>query len=537
MNNNSNKTLNYFISYATEDREIANFISNLLKKSLGVKKANEPFIKIFKDYDSLRIGYDEGYKKEIQERLRNTDRLIIIYTGQQKSSHGYTGWEVGYYDNEVEHHKTRKTESKKVVFHTTDKPPKVLEEIQALNIGISKEQLKESPENFKNRIQENLYENPIRSFLQDERIVLQEDIFNKLTTTDINECTFDTILDEIITNLYVEIHEHLRKKTFVVYPAQKQFIIKAKKQDIEKNNNTLPDNAIIVVPEGDISSALTIFGNINCISGDGIRWGSFKRDIMPSINAAFWMAAINNTIASVISSSNSIVDDQRVVSADGENIYRIILSRYITYFDDTYEFHIYFVKLYRSLQYGDDKTTKLLAAIQILSRFRFLFLEEASEFNPRVISANLLNITDIQFADIKNNRYQIFEELIRELDLFIMLSKDAKLEKLTDWISIVDNASLLVEMLEKWRILESSLRSSINTLLVSRLNNNDIDVTTYIEKILLDLKQMINTINPYNALFLIKATKKLNNIVDNDFQKLLKEDPISYERFISKDND
>lgn len=82
--------LRFFITYAREDHPAAIALNNALAERLG-----DVFANVFLDTQSLRAGFD--FSEQIQDQLRQTDILLIVYTGKSKSSHSWTGLEVGYF--------------------------------------------------------------------------------------------------------------------------------------------------------------------------------------------------------------------------------------------------------------------------------------------------------------------------------------------------------------------------------------------------------------------------------------------------------
>src|SRR5580700_11342971 len=79
-----------FISYASEDNQLAIALYHLLDTYLG-----KDFAEILIDTESFRHGI--ALNDLIREKLNRTDVLLVVYTGQPKPSHGFTGLEIGYF--------------------------------------------------------------------------------------------------------------------------------------------------------------------------------------------------------------------------------------------------------------------------------------------------------------------------------------------------------------------------------------------------------------------------------------------------------
>src|SRR4051794_21446352 len=80
-----------FISYASEDYCIANAIASCLKTALP-----DLFAEVNLDKEFLEPG--SAFQTQIEAKLQQTDVFILVYTGVEKPSHSFTGWEVGYFD-------------------------------------------------------------------------------------------------------------------------------------------------------------------------------------------------------------------------------------------------------------------------------------------------------------------------------------------------------------------------------------------------------------------------------------------------------
>jgi hypothetical protein len=89
--------LRLFISYASEDVGIALAIAKGLREALG-----DGFAEVSMDKWFLQAG--DVFKKELEAKLEKTNELVIVYTGVDKQSHSYTGWEVGYFERGMKSH-------------------------------------------------------------------------------------------------------------------------------------------------------------------------------------------------------------------------------------------------------------------------------------------------------------------------------------------------------------------------------------------------------------------------------------------------
>ena len=110
------RTLRIFISYAHEDEKIAIAVSNALQAKL-----NNVLTEVFLDKTSLETGI--AFDTQIADKLATTDILIIIYTGIRKPSHGYTGWEVGFFQGVQRGDHGERDIPRRIVPFYLDNPP------------------------------------------------------------------------------------------------------------------------------------------------------------------------------------------------------------------------------------------------------------------------------------------------------------------------------------------------------------------------------------------------------------------------------
>jgi hypothetical protein len=107
---------------------------------------------------------------------------------------------------------------------------------------------------------------------------------------------------------------------------------------------------------------------------------------------------------------------------------------------------IYFVDFYRRMDYGNPRTSLLLKALQLVSRFRFLFLEEESEFH--YVNIQLVNVDQL---------LELARRVVGELDLLTSDMHVANLQLPGTWGQFVP-VEMIVEMSAVWGPLDADLR-------------------------------------------------------------------------------
>ena len=124
-----------FISYASEDRDIAVAVAEALKGAL-----DENFAEINLDKWFMEAGIE--FETQIRKKLGQTDIFIVIFTGTEKESHSFTGMEVGYFMRVMENRPGR------MVPLFLKAAPVTMSSVQGIGIGFDSKVLNLLPEAF-----------------------------------------------------------------------------------------------------------------------------------------------------------------------------------------------------------------------------------------------------------------------------------------------------------------------------------------------------------------------------------------------------
>ena len=391
-----------FISYASEDFFIAEAIGKCLRVALG-----RQFSEINLDRWFLQPGSE--YKAQIESKLEDTDVLIIVYTGVGKPSHGYTGWEVGYFDHIM---KTAPNKRKVAVY--LDHPPDISAEEQGVCLKIGRDQLQGPVSDFESNIVV-LPDDPlnqlIRKWQQEVAKIGQYDVGDLDADQDPMICT---------RNLRLEIFRYLKTTVDVTLKPQKQITIRAKGIALQRSENDLPPDAELV-PVGS-GGPMSIFG----LQDDSLTWEKFLQSTAASKYQDSWRDAITSVVMSSFPNKIDVDNSQIIVSNDEAKTYRIILTTATRLYDDSREFNLYFVEALRREDIGDANTTRLLKGLELVCRFRFLFLESDSEFG---------------FQNVQRTSPEKLPEVVsrlqRELNLLRKDSRDVGLDQPFVWSKFV----------------------------------------------------------------------------------------------------
>jgi hypothetical protein len=231
-----------------------------------------------------------------------------------------------------------------------------------------------------------------------------------------------------------------------------------------------------------------------------ITWQNFLTSTAISKYADSWRQAITSVIGSSFPDRVNVDNSQIVISEDESKSYRLILTTCTKYYDDRREFSLYFVEALKRGDFGRDDTSILLKGLEIVCRFRFIFLELDSEF-----SANSIRATAVTRLVDKVVR------LIKEIDLLGRDSRDAGLDQPNIWRQFVDWDNVL-SMFGEYEPREARLREVAGEIIKNRGHPAAIEpLRIELAAVVADLETMSR---PYNTLLIRAMSAKLQSLVD-----------------------
>lgn len=465
-----------FISYASEDLFIAEAIGKCLRVAL-----DRHFSEI--NLDRLFLQPGSKYKTQIESKLEDTDVLVIVYTGVDKPSHGYTGWEVGYFDRVM-----KTAPNKKKVSVYLEHPPDISLEEQGICLKIAKDHL----------------QGPISDF-ESNNVVSSDDPFCQLIhiwqqkVAEIGQYDVHDLEPYqnpviCVRDLRLEIFRHLKTMVDVTLKPQKQITIKVKGCALPRSDNDLPPDAELV-PAGS-GGPMSIFG----LQDDSLTWEKFLQSTTASRYRDSWRDAITNVVMSSFPNKIDVDNSQIIVSNDEAKLYRIILTTATRRYDDSREFNLYFVEALPRQDIGDPNTTKLLKGLELVCRFRFLFLESDSEFGFQNVQKSSLERLP-----------ELVSRLLKELNLLRKDARDLGLDQPYVWSKFV-TWEHIDKMTKDYRPHEVQIRSTVASILEAK---GQLDRTSQLQQELAAiLKDVAEAIRPENTLLLREMTGKLQEMAE-----------------------
>jgi hypothetical protein len=472
-----------FISYASEDLAIATAVASCFKTALP-----DFFAEVNIDKDFLEPG--SAFQAQIESKLQSTDVLVIVYTGAEKRSHSYTGWEIGYFDHIM---RTEVGSRKKISLYLFG-PPDATSSEQGIPLGLSKEQLKLSPSQFETAVSVSP-EDPLCKEIEE----WQQAIANNMESMKFPRPHYklEQQAEKCVQNLRLAVFQYLKTTVESEVKPQKQITIRVKGSALEQSNGSLPVEAEIR-PFGALGSgeSMDIFG----LSDDCITWGKFLDSTSSQPFGDSWRNAITSVVLSSFPDRVDVDNSQVIVASDGKTTYRVILTTATKFYDDYRAYNLYFVQVLQREEYGDQDTTYLLKGLELVCRFRSAFLEPSSDFLGENIG--LVHLEQLP---------KLATKLLKELNLLHRDAQEAGLDRPGMWAKYV-TFDHIKKISEAYRPCESKLREIISKIMAAK---GQTELLQPLGKQMADaLATMEKVVRPENKLLLQEMALQLNKIVE-----------------------
>jgi hypothetical protein len=472
---NKQKMLRLFISYAREDEKIAIAVANAVQIALG------PSAEVFID-SGLRFGLD--FKAEIKSKLDETDVLIAVSSDALKPAFGFTGLELGYFIHSMERD-LQPAFRRRVVPIYLERPPEVLAEEEGVNIGISRSTLALTFEQYEAGLKID-WDHAMVKFLREFQGLadkLRED--NGEAKIPLSPEQRDLL--GLVKRMQLAIFSHLKSTPELTLKPQKQITIRTSDAALEEAAGDLPPDAQLV-PVG-TGNPMSIFG----LPSEAMTWYDFYRQTKNAKFRDSWIDAIASVVCSSLQSQLDVDNSQVIVSYDEKHAFRVILTTGTRYFNGTREFNLYFVESLRRGDFGDHTTTVIFKGLELLCRFRSLFLEKNSEFSS-------LSFRVVVIGSFRS----LARSMERELNLLRRDALEVGLDRANVWAEFVD-WSRLAKMAELWRSPEARIRATLTEI----RSQDDENLEAYRLKLVTLVKEMEESLRSINAEAIAEMTEKL----------------------------
>jgi len=465
-----------FISYVSEDKVIADAVNNGLTDAFG-KDVN-----VFLDTVSIQQGAD--LKASIGDRLLTADVLIVISTGHERPSYDWAGYELGFFaGTHKENRKGRPLWGNIVSLCSADAPPKA--EAGRLHIKLNSDEATAflSDEEFKETLGFNINDPFLRFF---------GDIYQAIHGVNLNTRQGEQQrLWDNVRMLRFKIFSQFKTRPRLIERPQGRLVASWRQNDDSLRRCQLPEDTTIRL----LGGASRVFGFSAEIEDKNLKWSDFvgRLKVTPTSKLQVHTLSSCLLLASDAGAVNRTTDGL-LPTANYQQLYRLVLNTCTTYYDGRVEANVGLVEVIRRPDLGNDDTTILLKGLNIICRFRSLFLERDSEFN----------FVNFQMADASRLMDQA-RRLGAELDLIICDCVEAKLDQPARWVRFVKPEDLQ-EMSAVWQPLNQQMLDLCDEILSS---TDDSEILAAGKKISLALQEVAEKIPPYNAALLKSMAQKL----------------------------
>jgi hypothetical protein len=430
------RSLNVFISYASEDKQLVKGIASEIKAAFPLS------LDIQRDED-FKLG--DNWKDDIEDCLDKADILLVVFTDRPKPSFSFTGYEIGYFNSSIKARPNIKGGLKRVFIPLLIgdvNAPDTIYYIQGAKFD-SSNLIKIEETSTEKQNDEAWYKDPMNPIVTLLNRILEIMLtFSGIERTPERLTNIQETIDKAAKKLYEDIHEYLQGRIFSEILPERHLVIKSGKPiDFEPDGANLKDCRVELV-----GKYFDSFGIPENASGNReFTWTEF----LGRMNAAAvgtWRESIRLLVSSVLQGGG---DNYIVISTLQKDVaYRLFVSRVVTYVSKRTEIHIYVVEI-KSKEYGDKETTQLLNAVSVGLRFRFLVLEQDSEFTPQNLGFPVMTL------DVLKPKVA---ELLSQMNLILRDARQAGLENPQILRRIWnEDAEKVQEMLVVWERARGSL--------------------------------------------------------------------------------
>lgn len=404
-----------FISYATEDHDIAQAVYQSLQ-TLGETIYDR--IKVFLDSKSMDGG--DEIRADIRDNLRKSDYLLVLYTGLFKRSHGYTGWEVGFFDGLIQDEAARSDKiTRKILYLYCGGLPSIGDGILGIDINVDVADLGESRSDYVQKSVQST-DNPdvLARALLSMADLAESRLPPPLQDRDALERKRNkrrkAVAEEIIPGLKGKLFDSMSTRVTRYSVEQKLIEFDLPKPAPDQTYVYIPDDAKLTPQSG----AFEIFG-ISQLNST-VTWREFSKEVKSRdmLGGLSVLLAIEQAVISAISPAIRIDNDQ-ILRASNDQIYRVLVTRQMDYYNGRKVVHVFFVQKLQSSALGNNDTSTILGFINIAAKYRFIFIERDS----------LLSVESFMFEQYSAKIQDKVRQLVRELLLIEEESRHLNLDQ------------------------------------------------------------------------------------------------------------
>ena len=453
-----------FLSYASEDEDIMNAVSQALERLKLLSNSN---IKVIYDKKSLEVGAPAPLIRDITEKLLGSDYLVILYTGSLKKSFSWTGTELGIFWGFIRADERDYGSSRRqiIAIYFDERPP-VDWGALGIDLAISALDLRLSRDEFKSHVaglvRDGQHYAALVNTLSAIGAVADARLPSELAQASVSPREWQTYLSarseeivaNIVPNLMARLHDSFTGRVKRTNVEQRLIEFRIPKTfESADEVASLPDDTVLV-EHGDAFSLFQIG------AADGtMNWGAFKTMLKDTAEKNLIVASIERSAISAISPDIARDDEQIIRSPESGSIFRLIITRRFEFYDGSKLVHMYFIPALRLAFLETSNTAVTLGYLNIAIKYRDVFIDPTSPLSV------LDYYRKVDFDDLKAKVRRSIRELLVIEDNSRILKLDERKSIAIYYDPSPEAAKKIGEMQGDWLKVRSNLLETAHSLL------------------------------------------------------------------------
>jgi hypothetical protein len=486
-----------FISYASEDHDIAQAVYQSLQ-ALGETIFDR--IKVF--FDSKSIDGGDEIRADIRQGLKKSDFLVVLYTGLFKHSHGYTGWEVGFFDGLIEDEISKYgMTGRKIIYLYSGEPPAIGNSVLGISVNVDITDLGGSRADYVQKSIQSL-DNPdalaraLLGIADRAESRLPPPLQDRENLERKRNRRRQAVAEEIVPALKGKLFDSMSTRIARHSVEQKFIELELPKPAPDQIYVSIPDNAKLTPKSG----AFEIFG-ISRLN-DALTWREFSNEVKfrGGLCGSSVLLAIEQAVISAISPAVSVDNDQ-VLKSHNDQVFRVVITRQTDYYNGRKVVYLCFVPRLQKSVLGRNDTSIILGFVNVAAKYRSIFIERNSPLSVESF------VFEPEPAKVQNK----VRQLIRELLLIEEDSRNLELDQVAAISTYFggDSAHLAAAktLQDKWFEARGKLMAAAENIL--GIAPASADFRTVNARWLETLKAFRQTSDEINAVMTVQALENL----------------------------
>jgi hypothetical protein len=494
-------TLKIFLSYASEDQNIA----NALKLALKTAFSNDIDIAMMSEFIT-----GQNWRKIIQQSIRDTDVMIVIATGQLKPSHSFTGAEVGSFEQSIfgrpQMARWPKLSRLMIPFAVLARVPDTVDDYEGIELSLDNlREVRFEPTTLEENLRRLQSDGSDKSssdslkFLLDIQTLMDSRTENGVRSSMAELGDRINILKSIAGQLVKDVVSLILGRERDRQTPKAKLIVRTRPGGLPLGRvAAISDTTIELV--GDFSN---IFGP-TLFSGRRYTWEELTANIEYDV-AIQWRRALQTSIST--NKDSVYLSDNSIISYDSKQLFRVFTSTIVTYYDNTLEYQIYAIAVLREQDLGDADTSLLLHAMELSLGYRSMFLEDRSRFSAGGFKATAP-------TDLISKTAEMIDLLV----LLLLKSEQYGLNDPENILSILGTTS--VDQVRKNYVIWDNAKHDLYACAKAIVAKGNMTLPDQ-ELLIQTVENFCNKTREMNTFYTLAVIDKLQKILKDTSQKLL----------------